>query len=191
MKQQKSDHWQTFCTGPRKQDCLKKLWVLFFGKIRERIIDLSFDHGVSKEPRNPFPEWIQRFPRFTVMLNQCSVFGFSQRNALFMWWHTMSKNVKYALNTKPKPYSLGVFFNRRSFWDKINKALRKSLRPSQLSLTRSEYLIMKNELTCSGEHTLLEQKNLIWFCIRNTNWNERNAAPLGYPSIEEITCCLI
>lgn len=125
MKRQKSDHWQTFCTGPRKQDCLKKLWVLFFGKIRERIIDLSFDHGVSKEPRNPFPEWIHRFPRFTVILNKCSVFGFSQRNALFMWWHTMCQNVKYALNTKPKPYSLGVFFNCRSFWDKINKALRK------------------------------------------------------------------
>lgn len=94
--------------------------------------------------------------------------------------HTVLK-WKHALNT-----NAGSFLNGSSYWDKINKALRKSLRPWQLSRTPTEYFIMKNALTCSGEHILLDtpRKMIIWFCIRkyNTNWNERNATPLtlGY-----------
>ena len=44
------------------------------------------DHGASKEPTNPYPEWIRRFLRYTmirVILDQNSRFGFSQRNAPF------------------------------------------------------------------------------------------------------------
>ena len=41
------------------------------------------DHSASKEPKNPFPEWIHRFLWYTVIqviLDQWSFFGFSQRN---------------------------------------------------------------------------------------------------------------
>ena len=46
------------------------------GSENKSLIQNHLDHGASKDPKNPFPEWIHRFlwcPVIQMILNQCHV----------------------------------------------------------------------------------------------------------------------
>ena len=57
-----------FCTLTLRVRFFKKIqdWILkseneFSVSLLNRLIQDLSDHGASKEPNNPFPEWIQKF----------------------------------------------------------------------------------------------------------------------------------